>query len=179
MKLFVTGGAGFIGSAFVRLALSLHKGSAIVNYDKLTCAGSLANLDSVVEKFLPLMISRALVDQPLPIYGDRLQQRNWIHVDDNCRAILAVLERGRLGHVYNIGGPDVKDDLAMAHSLLKIMGKPDNLISHVPDKPGRDRRYALNSSKIRRELNWKPGDSARPGPAPNSRVVPREPYRLD
>jgi len=108
------------------------------------------------EKFLPLMITRALANQPLPIYGDGLQQRNWIHVDDNCRAILAVLQRGRLGHVYNIGGPDVKDNLAMAHNLLKIMGKPGSLISHVPDRPGHDRRYALNSDKISRELNWKP-----------------------
>jgi dTDP-glucose 4,6-dehydratase len=108
------------------------------------------------EKFLPLMIVRALAGKPLPIYGDGLQQRNWLHVEDNCRAVLAVLERGRLGHVYNIGGAEVKDNLTMARDLLKIIGKPESLISHVPDRPGHDRRYALNSGKIKSELGWKP-----------------------
>jgi len=293
MKLFVTGGAGFIGSTFIRYTLSLDKGFSIVNFDKLTYAGNLANLNSVsnnpnykflkgdicdvnavesamegchavvhfaaeshvdrsisqpadavrtnvtgtfvllqaarrlqiqrfihvssdevygdippasfsdensplrpsspysaskaasdllvlsfvrtysfpalitrssnnygphqcLEKFLPLMIVSACNDKPLPIYGDGLQQRNWIHVEDNCRAILAVLERGSEGHVYNIGGFDVKDNLTMARNLLTMMGKPENLISHVPDRPGHDRRYALNSDKIQRELSWKP-----------------------
>jgi dTDP-glucose 4,6-dehydratase len=293
MKLFVTGGAGFIGSNFIRLALSLDKGHTVVNFDKLTYAGNLSNLNNVTgnpnykftkgdicdavatesamagcdavvhfaaeshvdrsisqpadairtnvtgtlillqaarklqierfvhissdevygdirqgsfsdenfplipsspysaskaaadlvvlsfvrtysfpalltrcsnnygphqftEKFLPLMIVRALAGKPLPIYGDGLQQRNWLHVEDNCRAVLAVLERGRLGHVYNIGGADVKDNLTMARDLLKIIGKPESLISHVPDRPGHDRRYALNSGKIKTELGWKP-----------------------
>jgi dTDP-glucose 4,6-dehydratase len=293
MKLFVTGGAGFIGSTFIRYTLSLDRGFSIVNFDKLTYAGNLANLNSVsnnpnykfikgdicdvsavetamegchavvhfaaeshvdrsisqpadavrtnvtgtfvllqaarrlqiqrfihvssdevygdippasfsdensplrpsspysaskaasdllvlsfvrtyafpalitrssnnygphqcLEKFLPLMIVSACNDKPLAIYGDGLQQRNWIHVEDNCRAILAVLERGSEGHVYNIGGFDVKDNLTMARNLLTMMGKPENLISHVPDRPGHDRRYALNSDKIQRELNWKP-----------------------
>jgi dTDP-glucose 4,6-dehydratase len=293
MKLLVTGGAGFIGSTFIRYTLSLDKGFSIVNFDKLTYAGNLANLNSVsnnpnykflkgdicdvnavesamegchavvhfaaeshvdrsisqpadavrtnvtgtfvllqaarrlqiqrfihvssdevygdipsasfsdensplrpsspysaskaasdllvlsfvrtysfpalitrssnnygphqcLEKFLPLMIVSACNDKPLPIYGDGLQQRNWIHVEDNCRAILAVLERGSEGHVYNIGGFDVKDNLTMARNLLTMMGKPENLISHVPDRPGHDRRYALNSDKIQRELSWKP-----------------------
>jgi dTDP-glucose 4,6-dehydratase len=293
MKLFVTGGAGFIGSNFIRLVLSLDKGHTVVNFDKLTYAGNLSNLNDVTgnpnyrftkgnicdavatesamagcdavvhfaaeshvdrsisqpagairtnvtgtfvllqaarklqierfvhissdevygdirpgsfsdenfplvpsspysaskaaadlvvlsfvrtygfpalitrcsnnygphqftEKFLPLIIARALVGQPLPIYGDGLQQRNWLHVEDNCRAILAVLERGRLGHVYNIGGADVRDNLTMAGDLLKIIGKPESLITHVPDRPGHDRRYALNSGKIKSELGWKP-----------------------
>jgi dTDP-glucose 4,6-dehydratase len=293
MKLFVTGGAGFIGSNFIRLALSLDKGHTVVNFDKLTYAGNLSNLNNVTgnpnykftkgdicdavatesamagcdavvhfaaeshvdrsisqpadairtnvtgtfvllqaarklqierfvhissdevygdirqgsfsdenfplipsspysaskaaadlvvlsfvrtynfpalitrcsnnygphqftEKFLPLMIVRALAGKPLSIYGDGLQQRNWLHVEDNCRAVLAVLERGRLGHVYNIGGAEVKDNLTMARDLLKIIGKPESLISHVPDRPGHDRRYALNSGKIKSELGWKP-----------------------
>src|SRR5580700_4305418 len=293
MKILVTGGAGFIGSNFIRLVLGLSKDYSVVNYDKLTYAGNIRNLDSLshhpkyrfvkgdvcdalaveavmagceavvhfaaeshvdrsiyepaavietnvvgtftllqvarkvgvqrfvhistdevygdmppgtladehsplrpsspysaskaasdllvlsfvrtysfpalitrssnnygphqcLEKFLPLMIVSACNDKPLPIYGDGLQQRNWIHVEDNCRAILAVLERGSEGHVYNIGGFDVKDNLTMARNLLTIMGKPENLISHVPDRPGHDRRYALNSDKIQRELSWKP-----------------------
>jgi dTDP-glucose 4,6-dehydratase len=292
MKLFVTGGAGFIGSNFIRQLLGLDKGYAVVNYDKLTYAGNLANLASVAgnsqyrfikgdicdaaaveaamagceavvhfaaeshvdrsiyepapvietnvtgtfvllqvarklaiarfvhvstdevygdlaagafadentplrpsspysaskaaadllvhsyartygfpgivarasnnygpfqfpEKFLPLMITNALDGKPLPIYGDGRQQRNWLHVEDHCRALVAILERGRLGEVYNIGGAHVEENLTMAKRLLRILGKPESLLAHVQDRPGHDRRYALDSRKIERELGWK------------------------
>lgn len=108
------------------------------------------------EKFLPLMITNALEDKPLPIYGDGRQERNWLHVEDNCRGILAVLERGRIGEVYNIGGADVVENLEMARRLLSLMGKPESLLRYVTDRPGHDRRYALCSSKITAELDWQP-----------------------
>jgi dTDP-glucose 4,6-dehydratase len=300
MKIFVTGGAGFIGSNFIRHLLGVGKGSSVVNYDKLTYAGNLANLDSVAEdptyrftrgdicdpaaveaamrgceavvhfaaeshvdrsiyepsaaietnvtgtfvllqvarklavgrfvhvstdevygdipagafadegsrlqpsspysaskaasdllvasyvrtygfpavitrssnnygpyqfpeKFLPLMITNALDDKPLPIYGDGKQQRDWLHVEDNCRGILAVLEKGRLGEVYNIGGWDIEENLHMARRLLRVMGKPETLLSHVKDRPGHDRRYALRCEKMERELGWKPSISLEDG----------------
>jgi dTDP-glucose 4,6-dehydratase len=296
MKIFVTGGAGFIGSDFIRHVLGLGKDYAVVNYDKLTYAGNLANLESVAhdpnysfvkgdicdiaaveaamagceavvhfaaeshvdrsiyepaaaietnvtgtfvllevarklrinrfvhistdevygdirpgafadenspvepsspysaskassdllvrsyvrtygfpglitrssnnygpyqfpEKFLPLMIINALDDKPLPIYGDGKQQRDWLHVEDNCRGILAVLERGRPGEVYNIGGLDIVDNLTMARRLLRAMGKPESLLSYVKDRPGHDRRYALKCDKMKRDLGWKPAIS--------------------
>ena len=108
------------------------------------------------EKFLPLMITNALQDEPLPIYGDGKQQRDWLHVEDNCRGILAVLENGKVGEVYNIGGLDVEENLTMAHRILQLTGKPDTLLSYVQDRPGHDRRYALNCSKITTELGWHP-----------------------
>src|SRR5713101_3588268 len=293
MKLFVTGGAGFIGSNFIRHVLSVRKNCAVVNYDKLTYAGNLANLDSVAknpgyrfvkgdicdaaaveaamrgcdavvhfaaeshvdrsiydptpviqtnvtgtftllevarklavsrfvhistdevygdiapgafanedsplqpsspysaskagsdllvrsyvrtykfpalltrssnnygpyqfpEKFLPLMITNALNDKPLPIYGDGKQQRDWLHVEDNCRGILAVLERGRIGEVYNIGGLDVEENLTIARTLLRLTGKTETLLSYVKDRPGHDRRYALHCDKMEKDLGWKP-----------------------
>ncbi|HVB55027.1 MAG TPA: dTDP-glucose 4,6-dehydratase [Candidatus Acidoferrales bacterium] len=296
MKLFVTGGAGFIGSNFIRHVLGLAKSYAVVNYDKLTYAGNLANLDPVAsnpnyqfvkgdicdaaaveasmrgcgavihfaaeshvdrsiyeptaaietnvkgtfmllqvarklgverfvhistdevygdiaagafadensplqpsspyssskagsdllvrsyvrtygfpalitrssnnygpyqfpEKFLPLLITNALDNKPLPIYGDGKQQRDWLHVEDNCRGILAVLERGRIGEVYNIGGSDIEENLTMAHRLLRVMNKPESLLSYVQDRPGHDRRYALRCHKIEKELGWKPAIS--------------------
>lgn len=107
------------------------------------------------EKFLPLMITNALGDKPLPIYGDGQQQRDWLHVEDNCRGILAVLDRGRVGEVYNIGGLDIVDNLAMARRLLSAMGKPETLLTYVKDRPGHDRRYALKCDKIDKELGWK------------------------
>jgi dTDP-glucose 4,6-dehydratase len=108
------------------------------------------------EKFLPLMITNALADKPLPIYGDGGQQRNWLHVEDNCRAVLAALEHGHPGAVYNIGGPDIEDNLTMARLLLRLLGKPETLLQHVADRPGHDRRYAVDSSKITAETGWHP-----------------------
>ena len=294
MKIFVTGGAGFIGSNFIRHVLALDKGYKIVNYDKLTYAGNLANLDSIAnhadysfvrgdicdaaavaeamkgctavvhfaaeshvdrsiyepapviqtnvtgtfvmlqvsrtlqierfvhistdevygdmapgafanedtplkpsspysaskassdllvlsyvrtygfpgmitrssnnygpyqfpEKFLPLMITNAQNDKPLPIYGDGKQQRDWLHVEDNCRGVLAVLEKGRIGQVYNIGGLDVVENLTIAHKLLRLTNKPDTLLTYVKDRPGHDRRYALHCDKMETDFNWKPG----------------------
>jgi dTDP-glucose 4,6-dehydratase len=293
MKIFVTGGAGFIGSNFIRHVLSLKKGYKIVNFDKLTYAGNLANLESVAddpdysfvrgsicdtaaveeamrgcdsvvhfaaeshvdrsiyepapvidtnltgtfvmlqvarklniekfvhistdevygdmalgafadedsqlkpsspysaskagsdllvlsyvrtfnfpglitrssnnygpyqfpEKFLPLMITNALSDKSLPIYGDGKQQRDWLHVEDNCRGVLAVLERGRVGEVYNIGGIDIEENLTVARTLLRLIDKPESLLSYVKDRPGHDRRYALRCEKMDKQLGWKP-----------------------
>ncbi len=296
MKIFVTGGAGFIGSNFISYIFTLGKDYSVVNYDKLTYAGNVANLESVAEnpryrfvrgdicnavsveramngchtvvhfaaeshvdrsiyepapavetnltgtsvllqvarklrierfvhvstdevygdiplgtftdeesplnpsspyaaskagadllvcsyvrtygfpglitrssnnygpyqfpeKFLPLMITNAQDDKPLPIYGDGKQQRDWLHVEDNCRGILAVLERGRIGEVYNIGGLNVIENLTMARNLLRLMGKPETLLSYVKDRPGHDLRYALNCNKIEHEIGWKPAIS--------------------
>jgi dTDP-glucose 4,6-dehydratase len=293
MRIFVTGGAGFIGSNFIRLILGLGKKYSVVNYDNLTYAGNLANLESVAsdpaykfvkgdicaaaaveeamkgcdavvhfaaeshvdrsiyepapviqtnvtgtfillqmakklsisrfvhvstdevygdmepgafadesnqvqpnspysaskaasdllvrsynrtygfpalitrasnnygpfqfpEKFLPLMITNALEDKPLPIYGDGKQQRDWLHVDDHCRGIVAVMERGKIGEVYNIGGLDVVENIEMLHRILKLVNKPTSLFSYVKDRPGHDRRYALDCKKIENELGWKP-----------------------
>jgi dTDP-glucose 4,6-dehydratase len=293
VRILVTGGAGFIGSSFIRHVLSLERGYSIVNYDKLTYAGNLMNLESVAghpnytflrgdicnalaveeamrgcdavvhfaaeshvdrsiyepapviqtnvtgtfvmlqvarklnierfvhistdevygdmpqgafasedsplvpsspysaskassdllvrsyvrtygfpgvitrssnnygpyqfpEKFLPLMITNAMNDQALPIYGDGMQQRDWLHVEDNCRGVLAVLDRGRIGEVYNIGGPDVVENLTVARTLLRFIGKPESLLSFVKDRPGHDRRYALHCDKMEKELGWKP-----------------------
>jgi dTDP-glucose 4,6-dehydratase len=293
MKIFVTGGAGFIGSNFIRYILETRKNFVVVNYDKLTYAGNLANLESVAdnpnyhfvrgdicdavgveramrgcdtvvhfaaeshvdrsiyepapviqtnvtgtfillemarkisvsrfvhvstdevygdippdifaderfpvqpsspysaskaasdllvrsyvrtygfpavitrssnnygpyqfpEKFVPLMIANAIGEKTLPVYGDGKQQRDWLHVEDNCRGILAVLERGRIGEVYNIGGLDLEENLSMARRILQLTGRPESLLSYVQDRPGHDRRYALNCKKITEELSWKP-----------------------
>jgi dTDP-glucose 4,6-dehydratase len=108
------------------------------------------------EKFLPLVITNALLGKPLPIYGDGKQQRDWLHVEDNCRGILSVLERGRVGEIYNLGGINVEENLAMTKRILRTMGKPETLLSFVKDRPGHDRRYALSCEKAEEELGWKP-----------------------
>jgi dTDP-glucose 4,6-dehydratase len=293
MKIFVTGGAGFIGSNFIRYVLGAGKNFVIVNFDKLTYAGNLANLESVAgnpnyhfvkgdicdaaavetamrgcdavvhfaaeshvdrsiyepapviqtnvtgtfillevarkvlvsrfvhvstdevygdippdvfadegfplqpsspysaskaasdllvrsyvrtynfpalitrssnnygpfqfpEKFVPLMITNALSDKALPVYGDGKQQRDWLHVEDNCRGILAVLEKGKIGEVYNIGGQDLDENLTLVRRILKLTGKPETLVSYVQDRPGHDRRYALDCTKSETELGWHP-----------------------
>jgi dTDP-glucose 4,6-dehydratase len=300
MKIFVTGGAGFIGSNFIRHLLGLAGGHRIINYDKLTYAGNLANLESVAEnsnysfvrgdicdagtiehamkgcdavvhfaaeshvdrsiyepapvietnvsgtfillqvarklnigrfvhistdevygdmaagvfasedsplhpsspysaskagsdllvrsfvrtygfpavimrssnnygpfqfpeKFLPLMITNALDNKPLPIYGDGRQQRDWLHVEDNCRGVFAVLQKGRIGEVYNIGGSDIVENVVLARRLLHLVGMPEALLSYVKDRPGHDRRYALRCEKIERELGWNPQISLEDG----------------
>ena len=300
MKILVTGGAGFIGSNFIRLLLGAGKRYTVVNYDKLTYAGNLANLASVAqhprytfvrgdvcdppaleaamhgcdavvhfaaeshvdrsiyepspiiqtnitgtfvllevarkvsisrvvqvstdevygdlhpdnfaeedsplrpsspysaskaaadllvlsyvrtyglpaiitrssnnygpyqfpEKFLPLMITNALQDKPLPLYGDGRQQRDWLHVEDNCRGILACLERGKVGGIYNIGGLHLEENLSLARKLLRSMKKPESLLIHVQDRPGHDRRYALACKKIETELGWRPAISLEDG----------------
>src|SRR6201999_1246748 len=293
MKILVTGGAGFIGSNFIRVVLASGKGYSIVNFDKLTYAGNLANLESIAdnprysfvkgdicdaaaveaamqgcdavvhfaaeshvdrsiyepaasvetnvkgtfillqvarkqnisrflhistdevygdiepgkfadenspiqpsspyssskassdllvksyvrtygfpalitrssnnygpyqfpEKFLPLMITNALDNKALPIYGDGKQERDWLHVEDNCRGILAVLEGGKIGEVYNLGGIAIEENLTMAKRLLRVMGKPETLLTYVKDRPGHDRRYALDCKKVEAEIGWKP-----------------------
>ncbi len=108
------------------------------------------------EKLIPLMISNALEDKPLPIYGDGMQVRDWLYVDDHCRAILAVLNKGRDGEVYNIGGSRSLPNREVIHRILELTGKPESLMTTVTDRPGHDRRYALSSEKIMRETGWAP-----------------------
>ena len=108
------------------------------------------------EKFLTLMICNALENRPLPVYGDGLQQRDWLHVEDHCRALLGLLEQGREGQTYNIGGGRVETNLAMVRRVLGALGRPESLISFVTDRPGHDRRYSLACDKIRSEIGWTP-----------------------
>jgi dTDP-glucose 4,6-dehydratase len=108
------------------------------------------------EKLIPLMVTNALEDQALPVYGDGLNVRDWIHVLDHCRAIDAVLHGGRAGEVYNVGAGEERTNLEMVHGILKLLGKPDSLVKYVTDRPGHDRRYAIDSAKLRTELGWQP-----------------------
>jgi dTDP-glucose 4,6-dehydratase len=124
------------------------------------------------EKLLPLMITKALAGKPLPVYGDGKQIRDWLYVEDHCRAILEVLEKGTIGQVYNIGGHNEKTNLDVIQTLCHILDEmvPDsphrpheNLISFVEDRPGHDRRYAIDASKIHNQLGWKPQESFETG----------------
>ena len=108
------------------------------------------------EKLIPLMIHNAQEDKPLPVYGDGMQVRDWLHVKDHCAAIAAVLEKGRVGEVYNVGGNNEKANLEIVRLILQELGKPESLITHVQDRPGHDRRYAIDNTKITSELGWKP-----------------------
>jgi dTDP-glucose 4,6-dehydratase len=108
------------------------------------------------EKFVPLMVVNAFRGASLPIYGDGLYVREWLHVEDHCRALARVLAEGRPGEVYNIGSGEERTNLEVVREILHLTGKPETLLAHVTDRPGHDRRYALDHSKIRRELGWAP-----------------------
>jgi dTDP-glucose 4,6-dehydratase len=108
------------------------------------------------EKLIPLCVLNALSGDPLPVYGDGRQVRNWLYVEDFCRAIHTVLLRGRPGDAYNVGGPDECQNLEVVRRILELTGRDESLIAHVRDRPGHDRRYSLASEKIRSELGWEP-----------------------
>ena len=108
------------------------------------------------EKLIPLMISRALDNKPLPIFGDGKNIRDWLHVYDHCVAIDLILKKGKVGEVYNIGGHNEKSNIEVVQTILKALHKPESLIRFVEDRKGHDRRYAIDASKIEKELGWKP-----------------------
>ena len=111
------------------------------------------------EKFIPLILSNALSDQPIPVYGDGQNVRDWIFVEDHCRAVLSALQKGRPGSVYNIGARNERRNFEVVESLLDALGKPRSLIRHVKDRLGHDRRYAIDPSLAEAELDWRPGET--------------------
>ena len=111
------------------------------------------------EKFLPLMLSNAFADESIPVYGDGRNVRDWIYVEDHCRAILDVMLRGRAGSVYNVGARNERRNLEVAESVLDALGKPRTLLKFVKDRPGHDRRYAIDPTKIETELGWRPRET--------------------
>jgi dTDP-glucose 4,6-dehydratase len=114
------------------------------------------------EKVIPLFVSNLIDGLRVPLYGDGRNVRDWLHVIDHCEAILAVLERGRAGEVYNIGGNNERSNLELTHTILDLMGMSREMIEPVPDRLGHDRRYAIDATKIRDELGWQPTRSAWP-----------------
>jgi len=115
------------------------------------------------EKLIPLTIINALANKKIPVYGDGLNVRDWLFVEDNCSAIDAVFHQGEIGEVYNIGGENELANLYLIKMIVRILGKPDKLMTFVQDRPGHDRRYSLSLSKIRRHLNWHPSMSFETG----------------
>ncbi len=108
------------------------------------------------EKLIPLMLNNCLKGKPLPVYGDGLQIRDWLHVSDHCKGIYTVLEKGRVGEVYNIGGNNEKANIEIVKLIIKAAGASEDLITYVKDRPGHDRRYAIDNTKITTELGWAP-----------------------
>ncbi|HEX8458770.1 MAG TPA: dTDP-glucose 4,6-dehydratase [Pyrinomonadaceae bacterium] len=111
------------------------------------------------EKLIPLLLSNALHDEPVPVYGDGQNVRDWIYVEDHCRAVALAYERGAAGGVYNIGARNARRNLEVVESILAALGKPASLIRYVKDRPGHDRRYAIDPSKVERELGWQPAET--------------------
>ena len=108
------------------------------------------------EKLIPLMIANAMADKQLPVYGEGLNVRDWLYVEDHCRAIDLVMRKGRVGEVYNIGGHNEKANIEVVKIILEQLGKPESLITYVTDRKGHDQRYAIDPSKIHEELGWLP-----------------------
>ena len=108
------------------------------------------------EKLIPLMIANALADKPLPVYGEGLNVRDWLYVEDHCKAIDLILQRGRVGEVYNIGGHNEMKNIDIVKLICKALHKPESLITHVTDRKGHDMRYAIDPAKIHAELGWLP-----------------------
>ncbi|CAG9622716.1 dTDP-glucose 4,6-dehydratase [Sutcliffiella rhizosphaerae] len=108
-----------------------------------------------IEKFIPTIIYNAFYNQKIPLYGDGLQVRDWLFVEDHCQAISLILEKGKCGEVYNIGGGNERTNIDVVRQILEMMGKPESLIEYVEDRKGHDRRYAIDSSKLQKELGWK------------------------
>lgn len=133
----------------VLCAFKTHRFPAIVT----RCTNNYGPLQ-FPEKFIPLMIARALVGEPLPVYGDGRNIRDWIHVEDHCRALDAVLRNGREGEVYNIGCGCELENITVARKILKALRREENLLNFVADRPAHDRRYALDCSKLKEELGW-------------------------
>lgn len=108
------------------------------------------------EKLIPLMIANALADKPLPVYGEGLNVRDWLYVEDHCKAIDLIIHKGRVGEVYNIGGHNEKTNIYIVKKILELLGKPESLITYVTDRKGHDLRYAIDPTKIHEELGWLP-----------------------
>jgi dTDP-glucose 4,6-dehydratase len=111
------------------------------------------------EKFLPLALANAMNDEAIPVYGDGLNVRDWIYVEDHCRAIIAAMEHGHSGSVYNIGARNERRNIEVVESVLDALGKPRSLIKFVKDRPGHDRRYAIDPSRTESELGWRPRET--------------------
>jgi len=126
-----------------------------LNYNITRCSNNYGPYQ-FPEKMIPLMINNALNDKPLPVYGDGLNVRDWIHVQDHCTAVWKVLMEGKRGEIYNIGSSCEKKNVDVVKIILKLLKKPESLITYVKDRPGHDRRYAMDASKITSQLNWKP-----------------------
>ena len=135
----------------VRAAQETHGVDAVI-----TRCGNNYGPRQFPEKLIPLMIANAMNDEPLPVYGDGRNVRDWIYVDDHCRAIWAVYEKGRSGEAYNIGARNEQENINVVKAILDALGKPHDLIKFVTDRLGHDRRYAIDATKVETELGWKP-----------------------
>ncbi len=122
----------------------------------ITRAGNNYGPHQFPEKLIPFFLTKALNDEPVPLYGDGLNVRDWLYVRDHCEGILTVLEKGKEGESYNIGGGNERTNIEITKKILEIIGKPESLIKFVKDRPGHDRRYALDYGKIKKELGWEP-----------------------